>query len=80
MQRAAIARALAHGPGLLIADEPTGNLDSDNGRLVLALLSELNRETGVTILLATHAADVAAAATRVLRMRDGRFDHVAAAV
>ena len=80
MQRAAIARALAHGPGLLIADEPTGNLDSDNGRIVLSLLSELNRETGITILLATHAADVAAAATRVLRMRDGRFDDVAAAV
>ena len=80
MQRAAIARGLAHSPGLLIADEPTGNLDSDNGRLVLSLLSELNRETGITILLATHAADVAAAATRVLRMRDGRFDDVAAAV
>ena len=47
---------------LLIADEPTGNLDSDNGRVVLALLAELNRETGITILLATHAAEVAAAA------------------
>jgi putative ABC transport system ATP-binding protein len=80
MQRAAIARALAHRPGLLIADEPTGNLDSDNGRLMLSLLSELNHETGITILLATHAADVAAAATRILRMRDGRFDDVAAAV
>lgn len=73
MQRAAIARALVHQPALLIADEPTGNLDSDNGGRVLSLLSELNREMGVTVLLATHAADIAAAATRVVRMRDGRF-------
>jgi putative ABC transport system ATP-binding protein len=73
LQRAAIARALVHQPKLLIADEPTGNLDSDNGAKVLALLVELNHETGVTILLATHATDVAAAAGRVVRMRDGRF-------
>ena len=62
MQRAAIARALVHRPSLLVADEPTGNLDSENGANVLALLSELNKEMGVTVLLATHAADVAAAA------------------
>jgi putative ABC transport system ATP-binding protein len=74
LQRAAIARALVHEPALLIADEPTGNLDSDNGARVLALLQELNRDIGVTILLATHAAEVAAAARRVQRMRDGRFD------
>ncbi len=61
-------------PALLVADEPTGNLDSDNGTRVLALLSELNREMGVTVLLATHSADVATAATRVLRMRDGKFE------
>ena len=73
MQRAAIARALVHRPSLLIADEPTGNLDSDNGERVLALLGELNREMGVTVLLATHATDVAAAAKRVIRMRDGKF-------
>jgi putative ABC transport system ATP-binding protein len=73
MQRAAIARALVHQPALLIADEPTGNLDSENGARVLALLSDVNRESGVTILLATHAAEVAASARRVLRMRDGRF-------
>ena len=59
---------------LLIADEPTGNLDSENGLRVLSLLGELNRELGVTILLATHAPDVAAAAARIIRMRDGRFD------
>ncbi len=74
MQRAAIARALAHEPALLIADEPTGNLDSENGARVLALLVELNRELGITILLATHAAEVAAAAGRVIRMRDGAID------
>ena len=73
MQRAAIARALVHQPSLLVADEPTGNLDSENGANVLALIGELNKELGVTVLLATHAADVAAAASRVLRMKDGRF-------
>ncbi len=73
-QRAAIARALVHEPALLIADEPTGNLDSANGATVLALLGELNRDLGVTMLLATHAAEVAAAASRTLRMRDGRLD------
>ena len=73
LQRAAIARALVHRPRLLVADEPTGNLDSDNGATVMALLTELNRELGVTVLLATHAADVAGAARRTLHMRDGRL-------
>jgi len=73
MQRAAIARALVHRPALLVADEPTGNLDSDNGTRVLDLLAELNRDLGITILMATHAHDVAARASRVLRMKDGRF-------
>ena len=80
MQRAAIARALVHEPALLVADEPTGNLDSENGDRVMALLRDLNRDMGVTILRATHAADVAATATRVQRMRDGRLDHARAAV
>ena len=74
MQRAAIARALVHRPSLIVADEPTGNLDSENGANVLGLLAGLNRDMGVTILLATHAADVAAAAARVLRMKDGKFE------
>jgi len=74
LQRAAVARALIHRPALLVADEPTGNLDSENGRRVLELLVELNRETGVTMLLATHAPEIAAAATRVIRMRDGRIE------
>ena len=73
MQRAAIARALIHQPALLVADEPTGNLDSENGANVLALIAELNKELNVTVLLATHAADVAAAASRVLKMKDGKF-------
>lgn len=73
MQRAAIARALVHKPTLLVADEPTGNLDSENGANVLALIAELNKELGVTVLMATHASDVAAAASRTIRMRDGRF-------
>jgi putative ABC transport system ATP-binding protein len=73
MQRAAIARALIHQPLLVVADEPTGNLDSENGANVLALLKGLNTEVGVTILLATHAADVAAAARRIVKMRDGKF-------
>jgi putative ABC transport system ATP-binding protein len=73
MQRAAIARAIVHRPALLIADEPTGNLDSVNGAAILALLLELNRETGVSILLATHAREVADAAHRVLHMKDGRI-------
>jgi ABC-type lipoprotein export system ATPase subunit len=73
-QRAAIARALVHQPALLVADEPTGNLDSGNGATVLALLADLNRDLGITILLATHATEVAAAASRTLRMRDGTLD------
>ena len=73
MQRAAIARALIHQPSLVVADEPTGNLDSENGAIVLSLLIALNQELGVTLLLATHAAEVAATAHRVLKMRDGRF-------
>jgi putative ABC transport system ATP-binding protein len=73
-QRAAIARALVHKPALVIADEPTGNLDTATGATVLSLLADLNRELGVTMLLATHAAEVAAAARRTLKMRDGRLD------
>lgn len=76
MQRAAIARAVVHQPVLLIADEPTGNLDSENGAKVLGLLGELNGELGLTILLATHGAETAAAAKRVVRMRDGQIESI----
>jgi putative ABC transport system ATP-binding protein len=70
-QRTAIARALVHGPDLVVADEPTGNLDSHTGGEVLGLLDELRREHGVAVLLATHDRAVAAAADRVVSMRDG---------
>ena len=71
LQRAAVARAVIHKPALLIADEPTGNLDTDSGQRVLEVLRTLHRETGVAVLLATHDALIAGAADRVLRMRDG---------
>lgn len=73
-QRVAIARALVHEPMLVIADEPTGSLDSENGKRVVDLLQEINGELGVTILLATHDAAVAAVAGRILQMKDGRFE------
>jgi putative ABC transport system ATP-binding protein len=79
MQRAAIARAVVHEPALVIADEPTGNLDTSNGARVLDLLAALNRERGVTILLATHSPEIAAAADRVVQMRDGRVERVVTA-
>jgi putative ABC transport system ATP-binding protein len=77
MQRAAIARAVVHEPVLLVADEPTGNLDSENGSRVLDLLGELNRDLGVAILLATHSSETAAAAGRTMHMRDGVVERVA---
>ncbi|HVO33991.1 MAG TPA: ABC transporter ATP-binding protein [Gemmatimonadales bacterium] len=70
-QRVAIARAFANWPSLLLADEPTGNLDADTGARIIELLVELNRESGTTIVLATHDADLAARATRTLRLADG---------
>ena len=76
MQRGAIARALVHEPALIVADEPTGNLDSENGTAVLALITALNREMGATVLLATHASDVASAAGRVIHIRDGRLSRI----
>jgi ABC-type lipoprotein export system ATPase subunit len=60
-----------HEPALLIADEPTGSLDSTNGQLVLQLFRELNRDLGIAILMATHDSNVAAAANRIITMKDG---------
>ncbi len=70
-QRAALARAVIHEPALLIADEPTGSLDSTNGQLILELFQELNRDLGIAILMATHDDSVAAAAKLIIRMKDG---------
>ena len=72
-QRVAIARALVTDPPLLLADEPTGNLDSRTSYEVLALLQKLNRESGITIVLVTHEPDIAACASRVVLVRDGRI-------
>jgi macrolide transport system ATP-binding/permease protein len=72
-QRVAIARALINNPGLLLADEPTGNLDTRTSHEIMDTLTALNREHGVTIIVVTHEADIAAFADRVLTMRDGRL-------
>jgi macrolide transport system ATP-binding/permease protein len=72
-QRVAIARALINRPSLLLADEPTGNLDTRNSNEIMQTLSALNREQGVTIIVVTHEADIAAYADRVLTMRDGQI-------
>jgi len=71
-QRAAIARALAHRPALLLADEPTGNLDEDSGGRIIELLTGLARRQGSTLLLVTHSSAVAQAADRVLLLSHGR--------
>jgi len=72
-QRVAIARALANEPALLLADEPTGNLDSSTQAEVLDLLARLRAERGLTLLVVTHGDEVARAADRVVRMKDGRI-------
>jgi len=72
-QRVAIARALANDPAILLADEPTGRLDSQSGRMVLDLIQELRQRRGLTVVLVTHENDVAARADRIVRMLDGRI-------
>ncbi|MEC9243168.1 MAG: ABC transporter ATP-binding protein [Pseudomonadota bacterium] len=81
-QRVAIARALVSEPTLLVADEPTGNLDTERSHEIMALLMALNRERGLTIVMVTHEADIAAFASRQISFRDGRiaFDSDAGAV
>ena len=76
MQRVAIARALVHSPDILIADEPTGNLDTSSGDLVLALLREASAKFGATVLVATHSAEAAAIASQRVNLRDGRIQSI----
>jgi lipoprotein-releasing system ATP-binding protein len=73
-QRAAVVRALINRPKLLLADEPTGSLDRESASSLALLLGELNREEGVALVFVTHSADLAARASRVLELRDGRLD------
>lgn len=72
-QRVAIARALVRRPAIILADEPTGNIDSATGAEIMALLRELNRDQGVTLLLVTHDPEAAAFADRVIQLRDGQI-------
>jgi putative ABC transport system ATP-binding protein len=71
-QRVAIARALVAAPSLLLADEPTGNLDTESSRDIMAILEGLNKEQGITIILVTHEPDIAAYASREIVIKDGR--------
>jgi ABC-type lipoprotein export system ATPase subunit len=77
MQRVAIARALIHSPSILLADEPTGNLDTTTGNVILELLQRLTRERNTATLMATHSLEAAALADTVVRLRDGKIEEIA---
>jgi lipoprotein-releasing system ATP-binding protein len=74
MQRAAIARALINRPRVLLADEPTGNLDEDTGAKIVSLLHDLNRQDGLTIVMVTHSREIAVGTDRVVRLAAGRVE------
>ena len=76
MQRVAIARALVHSPVLLLADEPTGNLDSTTGDVILQLLQDIARQHQTTILMATHSMEAAGATDTIVRLHDGRVQEI----
>jgi lipoprotein-releasing system ATP-binding protein len=80
MQRAAIARALSGGPEILLADEPTGNLDAATGQGVIELLRDLNRERGLTMMMVTHDHNIAQQADRIVRLAEGRIEEWAVAL
>jgi putative ABC transport system ATP-binding protein len=73
-QRVAIARAIVTAPSVLLADEPTGNLDTRTSREIMQLVTSLNREQGITVVMVTHEIDIAACARRIVRFVDGRID------
>jgi putative ABC transport system ATP-binding protein len=77
MQRVGIARALVQSPAILLADEPTGNLDTGTGNLILDLLKRLTRELNTATLLATHSAEAAALSDAIVRLRDGKIEEIA---
>jgi putative ABC transport system ATP-binding protein len=72
-QRVALARAIVNGPAIILADEPTGNLDSENSQIVLDMFKELNEKFGQTIIMITHNPEAAAVCTRTIQMRDGHI-------
>jgi ABC-type lipoprotein export system ATPase subunit len=76
MQRVAIARALIHSPRLLLADEPTGNLDTTTGNVILELLQRLTREQHTAAIIATHSVEAAALADTLVRLRDGKIEEM----
>ena len=73
-QRVAIARAIVTDPAVLLADEPTGNLDTKTSREIMELVTSLNRDQGITVVMVTHETDIAAYARRIIRFVDGRID------
>ncbi len=76
MQRVAIARALIHSPSILLADEPTGNLDTTTGNVILELLRRLTREQDTATIMATHSPEAASLANTVVRLRDGKIEEI----
>ena len=72
-QRVALARAIVNGPAIILADEPTGNLDTENSRIVLQMFRDLNEKFAQTIIMITHNPEAAAACSRTIQMRDGHI-------
>ena len=72
-QRVALARAIVTSPAIILADEPTGNLDTENSRIVLDMFNELNERFGQTVIMITHNPEAAAACSRIINMRDGKI-------